>query len=874
MKKYCMHCMQPLVETDTECPFCGEKLEYNYPMHHLTPGTVLNQKFLVGMALGEGGFGITYIGYDIKLDIKVAIKEYYPNGYANRSNTVSPDVSGTIGERKEFYDKGLERFLSEARILAKFAGEPGIVNVRDYFEENNTAYIVMDYLDGQDLKEYLKVKGTLSPEATVQMMMPIMQTLSKVHKQGLIHRDISPDNIRISEAGVKLLDFGAARTVSAMDNKSLSVILKPGYAPYEQYYSRGQQGAWTDVYALCATMYKCITGITPNDSTERIIHDEVKNPSALGIKISPATERTLMSGLNVRQPDRIQSMDELMRGFQGMEVHVGEDGPTVYGERKILDDDIKTVYGGEISGEQIREAKETQNTSVNEEKKEVAVAKEEKKPEQKSEVKQEPKVDPKPEPKKEPKGREKSQKALVWGLFGMVGVLIIILILLIVFVLKDKEGGEADPTGTPVPTSTETPIPTFTSTPKPTVTNTPKPTVTNTPKPTATNTPRPTATNTPKPTATNTPRPTATNTPVPTATNTPVPTEAPTVVSDDIFDYMFELDGVVYQLPMTYQDFVATGWKLHRDYDENEEIGGYTYYSLKFVKNGKDIMVDVTNMTGHARKIADCTIGGVEIRDNDNVDFKIAHEMRFGLSKDEVIAMFGVPSIEYSSSLHYREEENNTYNEVALYFNNKEYSSIRVRNFECMESDVTIISEERPEYLATYVQTAELGTDISEPIFELDGVLYRLPCPLSVFCDNGWQIVSKSIESLGAWNRTSTYNGVQLSKGNNKIYVGLTNYEDKEVYVENCAVSSVRVESFYLKTVDEQFLELPNGLNFVSSDGSAVAELCKDFSIYQGTFSDYWSYTYTDYYKTREIKIVVDNGVISSIELSNTEWDY
>jgi len=320
---------------------------------------------------------------------------------------------------------------------------------------------------------------------------------------------------------------------------------------------------------------------------------------------------------------------------------------------------------------------------------------------------------------------------------------------------------------------------------------------------------------------------------------------------------------------------VATGWKLHKDYDENEEIGGYTYYSLKFVKDDKDIMVDVTNMTGHVRKIADCTIGSVEIRDNDNVDFKIAHEMRFGLSKDEVIAMLGVPSIEYSSSLHYREEENNTYNEVALYFNNKEYYSIRVRNFECIGSDVTVISEERPEYLATYVQPAELGEDISEPIFELEGVLYRLPCPLSVFCDNGWEIVSKSIESLGAWNSTSTYSGVQLSKGKNKIYVGLVNYGDKEVYVENCAVYSVEFDSIYLKAAGGQFLELAGGLNFVSSNIGTVARLCKDFSLYQGT--SYRSYTYTDYYRTREIKIVVDNvddGVISSIELSNTEWDY
>ena len=344
--KYCSKCMNPIEETDVECPFCGYEINAEIPSHHLAPGTILNNKFLVGTALGEGGFGITYIGRDTKLDMKVAIKEYYPNGYVNRSNTISPAVnSSTSGERKDFFDTGRERFLREAQILAKFSGSTGIVDVRDFFEENNTAYIVMEYLDGQTLKDYLKNKGTLTPEQTIRLLMPVMESLKKIHTQGLIHRDISPDNIMLVDGHVKLLDFGAARNVSATANKSLSVMLKPGYAPEEQYRSKGDQGPWTDVYALCATMYKCITGITPDDSTQRVFSDELKTPSALGISIDPVIEKALLKGLNVMQKDRYQNIDELLNGFKGVNVDADDDSKTVYGGvQPVEKDDKPTEY--------------------------------------------------------------------------------------------------------------------------------------------------------------------------------------------------------------------------------------------------------------------------------------------------------------------------------------------------------------------------------------------------------------------------------------------------------------------------------------------------------------------------------------------------
>jgi len=326
---YCMWCMQPIMETDEECPFCGKPVAVDCQPHHLIPGTLLNNKFLVGKVIGQGGFGITYIGRDTKLDIKVAIKEYYPNGYVGRSNTMSLDVNCNTSENdREFYEKGRDRFLKEARTLAKFSDASGIVSVRDFFEENNTVYIVMEYLDGEDLKEYLRDKGTISAEKTIQMMMPVMESLEKIHTQGLIHRDISPDNIRICGNGVKLLDFGAARTVSALSQKSLSVMLKPGYAPYEQYFSTGEQGYWTDVYALCATMYKCMTGVTPEEAPARMACDNLKTPSALGVNISTTVERAIMKGLSVQVKDRYQSMKELIRGLNGLD-DTGYEGVTI-----------------------------------------------------------------------------------------------------------------------------------------------------------------------------------------------------------------------------------------------------------------------------------------------------------------------------------------------------------------------------------------------------------------------------------------------------------------------------------------------------------------------------------------------------------------
>ena len=251
----CMGCMKEKTQPGP-CPHCGfDEAAYEPLPHHLPPETILCGKYLVVKVMGEGGFGITYVGWDLNLVMKVAIKEYFPQGFVSRENSRSNTVTLLTGYQAEFFSSGLEKFVDEAKRLAKFWRLPGIVMVKDYFHENKTAYIVMEFAEGETLKAILKRNGPMPAAQVFEMMRPVMDSLEVVHDAGLIHRDISPDNFMVdAEGNVKLLDFGAARNYMADNEKSLSVMLKPGYAPEEQYRSRGKQGPWTDVYSLCATI--------------------------------------------------------------------------------------------------------------------------------------------------------------------------------------------------------------------------------------------------------------------------------------------------------------------------------------------------------------------------------------------------------------------------------------------------------------------------------------------------------------------------------------------------------------------------------------------------------------------------------------------
>ena len=259
----CLGCMQPFDAENKVCPHCGYAV--GTPAEeaiHMTPGTVLSERYVVGRVLGYGGFGVTYIGWDERLQQRVAIKEYLPNEFSTRVPGHS-QVTVFDGDRQEQFLDGLKKFVEEARHLAQFQNEPGIVRVFDSFTENDTAYIIMEYLEGQTLSAYLEEAGTIPEDQAVAMLTPLMESLQVVHEKGILHRDIAPDNIFVTNDGeVKLIDFGASRYATTSHSRSLTVIIKPGYSPEEQYRSRGDQGPHTDVYALASTMYKMITGVT------------------------------------------------------------------------------------------------------------------------------------------------------------------------------------------------------------------------------------------------------------------------------------------------------------------------------------------------------------------------------------------------------------------------------------------------------------------------------------------------------------------------------------------------------------------------------------------------------------------------------------
>lgn len=279
--------------------------------YSLQRNTGLIGRYVIQKVLGQGGFGITYLGIDKLYGNKVAIKEYYPQKIAMRKAQYEDVVTVTSIEEKNNYDKGKKRFLDEAQVMARFNKNEGIVKILDFFEANNTAYIVMEYLEGITLKQYLGKYGVIQFRNLIEMMLPLLEALIEIHSQGLIHRDISPDNIMVQHnSKLKLMDFGAARDYTESGNKSLTVILKPGYAPPEQYQTHGVQGPWTDIYALCATIYKCLTGITPPDAIARVMDDKFKEPDQLDGKLSPDIKKILWKGMNIFPEERYQDIVE------------------------------------------------------------------------------------------------------------------------------------------------------------------------------------------------------------------------------------------------------------------------------------------------------------------------------------------------------------------------------------------------------------------------------------------------------------------------------------------------------------------------------------------------------------------------------------
>lgn len=303
------------------CPHCGY-VDGSPPAeaYHLAPGEILNHKYIVGTAIDSGGFGIIYRAWDAQMEQVVAIKEYFPNGVVSRVPGQN-DVIVYSGKNREVFRKGVDRFLVEARNMAEFS-QPDIVALYDYFEENNTAYIVMEYLDGVSFKEYLKERrGRIPSEEVVDITLHVLAALEEIHSHHIIHRDISPDNIFLcSNHRVKVIDFGAARFSSGEESSNFSTIVKPGYAPAEQYRTKSRQGPFTDLYALGACMYQAATGEKPQESLARAMHDDLRPPKELNPEVPEYLSDIIMKAMAMDEDERFQSSEEFMKALKGHQI--------------------------------------------------------------------------------------------------------------------------------------------------------------------------------------------------------------------------------------------------------------------------------------------------------------------------------------------------------------------------------------------------------------------------------------------------------------------------------------------------------------------------------------------------------------------------
>lgn len=312
--------MKPLT-AEGRCAYCGLQQDKYRPIPRcLRPGMCLRDRYVLGRVLGEGSFGISYIAWDCLLDTVVAIKEYFPASLVSRHiSEEDEDTNVYIYEKRESqkYQESLKKYLGEAKSLSAYYDLDGIVSVRDFFYANNTAYIVMGYVDGISVKEYVEKNGPIEGEKFLRMLEPVIQSLAKVHQTGVLHRDISPDNMLLTrDEKLVLIDFGAARKENINMTRSMTVVFKRGFSPEEQYRTRGQQGAWTDVYALCATAYYALTGKAPDESIQRVLEDDMPSLTEMtDVDLPMQQKRAFMKGMTVDFHHRYQTMDELYQGL-------------------------------------------------------------------------------------------------------------------------------------------------------------------------------------------------------------------------------------------------------------------------------------------------------------------------------------------------------------------------------------------------------------------------------------------------------------------------------------------------------------------------------------------------------------------------------
>ncbi|MBR6089866.1 MAG: protein kinase, partial [Anaerolineaceae bacterium] len=565
-KNYCYSCMRELPEGQSICSYCGNdnRIPHNESIQ-LPEGTVLNGKYMAGHMLGLGGFGITYIAIDLKMGIRVAIKEFFPRGIITRDvNTRQILVTNKAVNLQNFH-KGIEAFQVEAQNIGKF-DSPSIVHVRDFFLENNTAYIVMDYAEGPSLAQEIKhCGGQMEWDRVVGLMKPLIRAMDQLHRKNLIHRDIKPENIKVvtdpetGEERLVLLDFGAARSFASQNiTKTYTQILTPGYAPYEQYLVRTHLGPFTDIYALCATMYAAITGEKPPAAPDRMVGaDDIKPFSSYGLDVPEYVEKAIAHGLEKLYKNRTQTMRELLNELQEEIPEEPRDtdsilndfssNPLITGTGTGTGNNTSFDGGAEIwaaSAENavpvpIPEETLTGNTARIPEK---------------NEISQENTIQPK----------LMSRKILLILIVSAVLAAGVFLIYRInsshseTSELTKEISSESSLIDTGIPETPAAEILAAANTPEQTATTAETSVPSNTPEPTATLTETPAPSDTPEPTASTTETSAPSNTPEPTATTTDTPTHAVTEAPRDITMTTFK--GIV-----------------NNPYDKSEKAGEMLY---------------------------------------------------------------------------------------------------------------------------------------------------------------------------------------------------------------------------------------------------------------------------------------------------------
>lgn len=314
---YCMGCMHEL-DWDGRCHYCGfDERNYKKDQQLGLHTRLKNGEYMIGRQLGQGGFGITYIGMDTTLLQTVAIKEYFPFGAVRRNDRNEIELNDE--KYRKDYEKGLESFLCEGRILARFSNLTAVVGVKNFFHENNTAYLVMDYVEGLSVREYVKRYGVLSPDRTLFLVQQVIADMQMIHHKQVLHRDVSADNLIITHNGsLKLIDFGATRQEFTKNQYTGTILCKQGYSAIEQYSTGRNQGPWTDIYGLCASIYFMLTGVVPDSAPDRIQNDCVRSLVQMDEIAMPKVQKeAIMKGLAVEVEHRYHTMAELYAALYG-----------------------------------------------------------------------------------------------------------------------------------------------------------------------------------------------------------------------------------------------------------------------------------------------------------------------------------------------------------------------------------------------------------------------------------------------------------------------------------------------------------------------------------------------------------------------------